>query len=100
MPSYNNYTVAKDAQYLYVSLVRNLTNNNIIINNQWRQCPFNPFTNNSLGIAQATITVSTAAPGPGIAVSNVDYALSPAYSTPTWSHGLGSQSHHGLWLDV
>jgi uncharacterized delta-60 repeat protein len=79
-----SYSAAKDASYLYVSLVRNRTNNNITYNTITNANGINPFTNNSLGIAQATITVSTAAPGPGVAVSNVDYSLSSAYSTPTW----------------
>ncbi|MGA2852646.1 MAG: Calx-beta domain-containing protein [Verrucomicrobiota bacterium] len=80
--SYNNYTVAKDANYVYVSLVRNLTNNSERINNGFTGPDL--FTNNSLGIAQVTVSVSSPAAGPGVAVSNVDYSLSPAYSTPTW----------------
>ena len=76
--------MAKDAPYLYISLVRNLTNNNIT-SLTYNANGVNPFTNNSLGIVQATITVNTAAPGPGIAVSNVDYSLAPTYQHP---HGI------------
>jgi len=66
--SYNSYSEAKpntgvSVSRLYVSLVR---------------------TNGNLGIIDATFSTSTAASGPGVAVSNVDFSLSPAYVTPTW----------------
>jgi uncharacterized delta-60 repeat protein len=40
--------------------------------------------NGSLGIISATFSTNTAAPGPGIAVPNVDFSLSTAYTMPTW----------------
>jgi uncharacterized delta-60 repeat protein len=88
--SYPSYTVAKDATYLYVSMVRNLTNNNItVINTSTNVIASNtngitPFTNNSLGNVQVTVSVTSAAPGPGVAVPGVDYSLSPTYSAPVW----------------
>ncbi len=57
-----SYTVNNSDGHLYVSLVR---------------------TNSNLGIASATFTTNTAAPGPGVA-SGGDFALPPQYQQPTW----------------
>ena len=40
--------------------------------------------NGNLGIASANFATNTAAPGPGIAVPNVDFSLSPTYGVVTW----------------
>ena len=40
--------------------------------------------NGNLGIASADFSTNTAAPGPGIAVPNVDFSLNTAYGVVTW----------------
>ena len=63
---YNSYTADKDigGNGLYVSLTR---------------------ANGNLGIIGATFSTGTAAPGPGIAVSNVNFTVSTNYMTPIWT---------------
>ena len=60
---YNDYSVANTEGSLYVSLIR---------------------TNGNLGNISATLSVATAAPGPGVATAGTDFAPStfnPAYDT-------------------
>ena len=66
--AYNSYTWDKppgltNSQSAEITLVRN---------------------NGSLGMINATFATNTAAPGPGIAVPDVDFSLDPLYASPGW----------------